>query len=398
MTVYAVRGSDGVVAWSRELPSGAGTPAVDANSVYVSMVCQHAMAFSRSTGAVRWEHHGNCGGGGDSTRRSTAGACTRSATTARSTTPPRAPGSARRASTATSAFGEGTAYVPWLGGIRAVDAAKLGEPLDRRRRRPQRRRGTAGRRRTRVTSAPRTGFVAALSRSDGGGGAQAPRGSRCSAPPGTWTAPTRAWEPAAATSWSRRPLPGRLRRRRRAAGAVCRHVGVGQRRRAGGLRAVADPSSRACGRRGGSLRRAARRADQRRRHGRRDRRRGRRPMAVRRTLATRGQRDDGPRRTLLPARTAHEEHAVSSGRRRPHERRRCRLCRAFGALPAAGPPRAALSRALHPPWPPRDPPGRSPRPLLPRSAPAGASRGTRRPHVSAACVPVSTPPPRPCAT
>ena len=66
-TVYAVRGSDGAVIWSKELPSGSGTPAVDASTVHVSMACQHAMAFDRASGAVRWEHHGDCTGGGEGT-------------------------------------------------------------------------------------------------------------------------------------------------------------------------------------------------------------------------------------------------------------------------------------------------------------------------------------------
>jgi outer membrane protein assembly factor BamB len=77
MTAYAVRASDGAVVWERELPSGAGTPAVDAGRVYVSMVCRHAVALSRTTGAVRWEHHGPCAGGGSPPRRCTAGACIR---------------------------------------------------------------------------------------------------------------------------------------------------------------------------------------------------------------------------------------------------------------------------------------------------------------------------------
>lgn len=66
-TLYAVRGSDGAVVWSKSLPSGSGTPAVDASTVHVSMACQHAMAFDRASGAVRWEHHGDCSGGGEGT-------------------------------------------------------------------------------------------------------------------------------------------------------------------------------------------------------------------------------------------------------------------------------------------------------------------------------------------
>ena len=62
-----MRGSDGALAWAKELPSGAGTPAVDASTVHVSMACAHAMAFDRASGAVRWEHHGDCTGGGEAT-------------------------------------------------------------------------------------------------------------------------------------------------------------------------------------------------------------------------------------------------------------------------------------------------------------------------------------------
>src|SRR5215208_4618018 len=52
MTVYSLRASNGSVEWQKPLASGAGTPAIDAGSVYVSMVCQHAVALTRSTGAL----------------------------------------------------------------------------------------------------------------------------------------------------------------------------------------------------------------------------------------------------------------------------------------------------------------------------------------------------------
>ena len=123
MTAYAVRASDGAVVWERALPSGAGTPAVDAGSVYVSMVCRHALALSRATGAVRWEHHGGCAGGGESTPALHGGRMY----------PLGDNGAVYDAATGAPAgeanfhgyvaFADGVGYVPWLGGILAVDAA-----------------------------------------------------------------------------------------------------------------------------------------------------------------------------------------------------------------------------------------------------------------------------------
>jgi outer membrane protein assembly factor BamB len=122
-TVYAVRASDGGVAWEKPVVSGAGTPAVDAGSVYVSMVCQRAVALNRATGATRWEQPSGCTGGGDSTAAlhggrmyplGDDGAIYDAASGARL-------GTAEFHGYV--GFGEGTAYVPWLGGIRAVDAA-----------------------------------------------------------------------------------------------------------------------------------------------------------------------------------------------------------------------------------------------------------------------------------
>ena len=122
-TVYAVRGSDGAVVWSKELPSGSGTPAVDASTVHVSMACQHAMAFDRASGAVRWEHHGDCTGGGEGTPALHAGrmyplsgnpAIYDAATGAVAGT----------AGVGTPAFADGTAYFAApTGGVFAVDAA-----------------------------------------------------------------------------------------------------------------------------------------------------------------------------------------------------------------------------------------------------------------------------------
>jgi outer membrane protein assembly factor BamB len=122
-TAYAVRQSDGGIAWERPLPSGSGSPAVDAGSVYVSMVCQHAVALDRASGAVRWQHGTNCSGGGASTAAlhggrmyplGDDGAIYDAATGARV---------GEASFHGYVGFGEGTAYVPWLGGFRAVDAA-----------------------------------------------------------------------------------------------------------------------------------------------------------------------------------------------------------------------------------------------------------------------------------
>jgi outer membrane protein assembly factor BamB len=125
-TLYAVRGSDGALAWAKELPSGAGTPAVDASTVHVSMACAHAMAFDRASGAVRWEHHGDCTGGGEATPALHAGrmyplggnpAIYDAATGAVAGT----------AGAGTPAFADGAAYFSALtGGVFAVNAENWG--------------------------------------------------------------------------------------------------------------------------------------------------------------------------------------------------------------------------------------------------------------------------------
>ena len=121
-TAYGVRAADGVVQWSRGLPTGGGSPAVDGTSAYVSLVCGHAYAFNRDTGATRWEHHGDCTGGGDVTPAvhgglvyplGDNGAIYAAANGAQV-------GSADFQGA--PAFADGTAYVPWAGGILAVDA------------------------------------------------------------------------------------------------------------------------------------------------------------------------------------------------------------------------------------------------------------------------------------
>jgi outer membrane protein assembly factor BamB len=100
MTAYAVRASDGALQWSKSLPSGAGSPAVDDGTVYVSMVCQHAVALDRASGATRWARSRAAPAAGRALRRCTAGGCTRSATTARSTMRRRARPSGRPTSRA----------------------------------------------------------------------------------------------------------------------------------------------------------------------------------------------------------------------------------------------------------------------------------------------------------
>ena len=121
-TAYAVDGADGHLLWSRDLVTGGGSPAVDADSVYISLVCDHVYAFARGTGASRWERHGSCTGGGsvtpelhggnlypigDSSAILNAGTGAQVGTAAYNGGP---------------AFGEGRAYVPWNGGLIAVDA------------------------------------------------------------------------------------------------------------------------------------------------------------------------------------------------------------------------------------------------------------------------------------
>jgi outer membrane protein assembly factor BamB len=122
-TAYGVRASDGVVEWTRTLPTGGGSPAVDDTSAYVSFVCATAYALNRATGAVRWEHLGDCTGGGDVTPAvhgsrvyplGDNGAIY-------------AAGSGAVVGSAdfhgAPAFADSTAFVPWNGGLLAVDAA-----------------------------------------------------------------------------------------------------------------------------------------------------------------------------------------------------------------------------------------------------------------------------------
>ena len=121
-TAYGVRASDGAVQWTRSLPTGGGSPAVDGTSAYVSLVCGHTYAFNRDTGATRWEHHGDCTGGGDVTPAvhdgfvyplgdNNAIYSAASGALAGSADFQGAP-----------AFADRRAYVPWAGGLLEVDA------------------------------------------------------------------------------------------------------------------------------------------------------------------------------------------------------------------------------------------------------------------------------------
>ena len=120
-TVYAVDGEDGTVRWSRGLPTGGGSPAVDASSVYVSLVCEHHYAFARDSGVPRWERHGTCTGGGDVTPALHGGRVYPfgdSPAILDATSGDRVGSSAYHGA---GSFGDGTAYVPWDGGVIAVD-------------------------------------------------------------------------------------------------------------------------------------------------------------------------------------------------------------------------------------------------------------------------------------
>ena len=63
--LYAVRGSDGGELWApKSLQHGDSTPALDAETVYVSVPAHNTYAFDRDTGAQRWHSSGCCTGGG----------------------------------------------------------------------------------------------------------------------------------------------------------------------------------------------------------------------------------------------------------------------------------------------------------------------------------------------
>ncbi len=66
-TVFAVRELDGSVIWSRNTNgSSFGAPTVSGHSVFVSYDCW-AYELDSATGAVRWNYHDGCDGGGGTT-------------------------------------------------------------------------------------------------------------------------------------------------------------------------------------------------------------------------------------------------------------------------------------------------------------------------------------------
>jgi outer membrane protein assembly factor BamB len=63
--LFALRASDGTIAWSQPVRNGGGSaPALSATSVFVSYHCGHVYAFDRSTGQLRWHDDPPCYGGG----------------------------------------------------------------------------------------------------------------------------------------------------------------------------------------------------------------------------------------------------------------------------------------------------------------------------------------------
>ena len=66
-TLFAVRESSGRILWSRSVGQGGSAAAVDAQAVYANYVCEHAYAFSRTSGEPLWQHAGVCTGGGGRT-------------------------------------------------------------------------------------------------------------------------------------------------------------------------------------------------------------------------------------------------------------------------------------------------------------------------------------------
>ncbi|HEU0316365.1 MAG TPA: PQQ-binding-like beta-propeller repeat protein, partial [Solirubrobacteraceae bacterium] len=67
-TLYAVHAVDGHLLWSQPVTNGdESSPAVDAQAVYVTYVCQQDYAFARVSGAPLWHHSTGCEGGGGKT-------------------------------------------------------------------------------------------------------------------------------------------------------------------------------------------------------------------------------------------------------------------------------------------------------------------------------------------
>lgn len=67
-TLYAVSGATGDLQWTAPVTNGDNSsPALDADTVYVSYACNQAYAFDRVSGTLRWHHDGPCSGGGGAT-------------------------------------------------------------------------------------------------------------------------------------------------------------------------------------------------------------------------------------------------------------------------------------------------------------------------------------------
>jgi outer membrane protein assembly factor BamB len=67
-TVYGVDGKTGTVIWSAPTAGGdVSSPALSADTVFVSYACVQAYAFSRTDGTQIWHHEGTCVGAGGAT-------------------------------------------------------------------------------------------------------------------------------------------------------------------------------------------------------------------------------------------------------------------------------------------------------------------------------------------
>ena len=121
-TVYAVDGANGATLWTRSLPTGGGSPAVDAGSVYISLVCEHNYAFARDTGATRWERHGDCTGGGSVTPALHQGRVYPFGDDAAIIDAASGDRVGTSAYHGAAGLADGMAYVPWNGGLIGVDA------------------------------------------------------------------------------------------------------------------------------------------------------------------------------------------------------------------------------------------------------------------------------------
>ena len=122
-TLSVVDGASGAVLWTRNMPSGGGSPAVDAERIYVGMACRWMYAYGRVSGDLLWQHQSDCSGGGDYTPAVSAGRVY-----AQGDNPAvydAASGTQVATATFDGAYGiaDGMAYVPLKGALLGVDAA-----------------------------------------------------------------------------------------------------------------------------------------------------------------------------------------------------------------------------------------------------------------------------------